>query len=101
MQIFELKERFSEIESMAMKGTESFEETKNNYRKLVDFKSCVLNVSLIGLDEMELEELDIIRFKVLEGLLLMEMDLRDMKGLSIQETYAKLKNLYEINGGNI
>ena len=58
---------------------------------IVKCKGCG---NIINLNSEQLELLDNIRFKVLENLYFIEMDLRERKGISIEKTMMKLEELY-------
>lgn len=100
MQLIGLQTRLETINTRNMERFKSLEDVKVIYRDLIKLKDDLINFSLIGLSNEEIEGLDFIRFRTLEEIYLVEIDIRNSMGISIKTPSLKLKNLYRLNGGD-
>lgn len=101
MKLTELREKLDKILDRRMKKFYSIGELSEIYKDLIKLKDEIINFSLIGLTIEEIEELDYIKFRMIEELYLVEIDLRELNKMNIQVAQQKLEVLYKINGGEI
>lgn len=95
-----LESGLKNVELRMMERIKTLEDIKAIYKDLLDLKECILNTCLIDLTAGEIEALDYIRFRVLELLYLTEIEIKEARGISVESTTLRLKELYLINGGN-
>ncbi len=101
MKLKKLQERLDSILERRMKRFYSIKELNEIYKDLIELKEEIINVSLISLTMEEIEVLDFIRFKTLEELYLVELDIREKDGLDTKIIQEKLESLYIANGGDL
>lgn len=101
MELKKLQERLDNILERRMKRLYSIGELNEIYRDLILLKEEIINFSLIGLSLEEIEELDYVKFRTLEELYLVELDLKEKDGLDTKIIQEKLESLYIANGGDL
>lgn len=101
MKLEELRKKSDEVLDRRMKRFYSIRELSEIYKDLIKLKDEIINSSLIGLTIEEIEELDYIKFRMLEELYLVEIDIKEKSGLDTKIIQEKLEALYKINGGEI
>lgn len=101
MKLKELQERLDKILDLRMERFYAIEELNKIYRDLILLKEGIIKFSLIGLSLEEIEIFDFIKFRVLEELYLIELDIKEKNGLDTKTIQGKLENLYAINGGDL
>lgn len=101
MELKKLQERLDNILERRMKRLYSIGELNEIYKDLILLKEEIINFSLIGLLLEEIEELDYVKFRTLEELYLVELDLKEKDGLDTKIIQEKLESLYIANGGDL
>lgn len=101
MKLKELQERLDKILDLRMERFYTIEELNKIYKDLILLKEEIIKFSLIGLSLEEIEIFDFIKFRVLEELYLIELDIKEKNGLDTKTIQGKLENLYAINGGDL
>lgn len=71
-----------------------------NYRELQNLKEEILLINLCLLSNEELEDFELLKFKILEELIFTEMDIRNFKGISLDGIHEKLNTLYRKSIGD-
>jgi hypothetical protein len=101
LKLKELQERLDKILDLRMERFYAIEELNKIYRDLILLKEGIIKFSLIGLSPEEIEIFDYIKFRVLEELYLLELDIKEKSGLDTTTIQGKLENLYAVNGGDL
>lgn len=100
MQLSCMSEKLYEIESLNMNSKSSINKSRDAYKELIKLKEKVININLKELSSQQLEELELLKFKLLEEIIFTKMDLRDLMGLPSNNLFEKLDLLYSGNTGN-
>ena len=101
MKLKELQEILDKILDLRMERFYNIEELNKIYRDLILLKEEIIKFSLIGLSPEEIEIFDYIKFRVLEELYLVELDIKEKNGLDTKNIKGKLESLYAANGGDL
>lgn len=97
MKIKSLQEKLDNILIKRMERFYSIEQLLTVYKDLINLKEEIIKFGLVGLTNSEIEELDYIRFRVLEELYLVEIDIRHQYGIDTEKTEKELKSLYGVD----
>ena len=101
MKLKELQEILDKILDLRMERFYNIEELNKIYRDLILLKEEIIKFSLIGLLPEEIEIFDYIKFRALEELYLVELDIKEKNGLDTKNIKGKLESLYAANGGDL
>ncbi|NMA58588.1 hypothetical protein [Clostridium cochlearium] len=101
MKLKELQEILDKILDLRMERFYDIEELDKIYRDLILLKEEIIKFSLIGLLPEEIEIFDYIKFRALEELYLVELDIKEKNGLDTKNIKGKLESLYAANGGDL
>lgn len=99
MELKEMVERLDSINSFMRISSYNIEDIKHCYREYLILRKGLITISLIGLSDEEIEQLDLARFNILENCYFLEIEIRKYLGKDNREAINKLEELYEKNGG--
>lgn len=100
MQLKEIKSKLEKIEFTNMNSSKDLSLSLKNYKELLSLKVEILFINLCTFNNDEIDDYELLKFKILEELIFTEMDIRDIKGITLDETHEKLNTLYKKSIGD-